>query len=83
MDVTVITQTHDSETDQGTHVQGQDGDEQRLGALQVTVEENGHEHDLQGRTRPIKRTLDKIGRAPLRLRSLPEPPRRRRTPSRL
>lgn len=53
MDVAIITQTYDTETDQGTHVQGQDGDEERLGALQVTVEEDGHEHNLQERARAL------------------------------
>lgn len=48
MDVTVITQADDAEAHQGAHVQGEDGDEQRLHALQVAVEEDGHEHNLQG-----------------------------------
>lgn len=60
VDVTVITQTHDGETDQGAHVQGQDGDEQRLGALQVAVEEDGHEHDLrERRTRALSGAVEK------------------------
>lgn len=49
VDVTVITQADDGETHQGAHVQGQDGDEQRLDALQVAVEEDGHEDDLRER----------------------------------
>lgn len=49
MDVTVITQANNSEAHQGAHVQGEDGDEQRLHALQVAVEEDGHEHNLQDR----------------------------------
>lgn len=49
VNVTVITQADDGETHQGAHVQGQDGDEQRLGALQSTVEEDGHEDDLRER----------------------------------
>lgn len=48
VDVTVITQADDTEAHQGAHVQGEDGDEQRLHALQVAVEEDGHEHNLQG-----------------------------------
>lgn len=48
MNVTVVAHTHDAKTDQGAHVERQDGNEQRLHTFQVTVEEDGHEHNLQG-----------------------------------
>ena len=51
--VAVVTQTDDAEPDQGTHVQGKDGDQQRLHTFQITVQENGHEHDLQDRAATI------------------------------
>ena len=46
MDVAVVAQTHDGEADQGAHVEGQDGYEHGLHTLQVTVEQDGHEHNL-------------------------------------
>ena len=48
MDVAVVAQTHDGEADQGAHVEGQDGYEHGLHTLQVTVEQDGHEHNLPG-----------------------------------
>lgn len=51
VDVAVISQADDGETHQGAHVQGQDGDEQRLDAHQLTVEEDGHKDDLRERRR--------------------------------
>lgn len=55
VNVTVVSQTHDAKTNQGTHVQGEDGDEQGLHTLQVTVEENGHENNLQETKRDDER----------------------------
>ena len=46
MDVAVVAQTHDGEADQGTHVEGEDGYKHGLHTLQVTVEQDGHEHNL-------------------------------------
>ena len=48
MNVAVVAQTHDGEADQGAHVEGEDGYEHGLHTLQVTVEQDGHEHDLPG-----------------------------------
>lgn len=52
VDVPVIAQAQGGTAHEGTHVQGEDGDEQGLSALQVAVEQDGYENDLRdGETR--------------------------------
>ena len=52
MDVLVVAQAQGSAAHKGAHVQGQDGDEQRLPAFQMTVKQNGDKNDLRdGETR--------------------------------
>lgn len=72
MNVTVVSQTHDAETDQGTHVQREDWDEQRLHTLQVTVEENGHENNLQETRRDDKQPTITHTHTPQKLKSRPD-----------
>lgn len=47
VDVFVVAQTERGAAHKGAHVQGQDGDEQRLPAFQVTVKQNGYKNDLR------------------------------------
>lgn len=47
VNVAVVSDANDGESDQSTHVERKDRDEQRLHTFQVTVQENGHKHDLQ------------------------------------
>ena len=47
VNVAVVSQTDDTEPDQGTHIQGEDWDEQRFHAFEITVQENGHKHNLR------------------------------------
>lgn len=47
MDVPVVAQAQCGTAHECTHVQRQDGDEQRLPAFQVTVKQNGYENDLR------------------------------------
>lgn len=47
VDVPVVAQAQRGAAHERTHVQGQDGDEQRLPAFQVAVEQNGYKNDLQ------------------------------------
>lgn len=60
VNVTVVTQTHDAKANQGTHVQGEDWDEQRLHTLQVAVEENGHENNLRETTEMMNNQQSQI-----------------------
>lgn len=47
MDVLVVAQAQGGAAHQGAHVQGEDGDEQRLSAFQVAVKQNGYKNDLR------------------------------------
>lgn len=59
MDVLVVAQAQGGAAHKGAHVQGKDGDEQRLPAFQVTVEQNGYKNDLRDRkTRASQRGED-------------------------
>lgn len=48
MDVPVVAEAQGGTAHQRAHVQGEDGDEQRLPALQVAVQQNGHKNNLVG-----------------------------------
>lgn len=48
VDVPVIAQAQGGTAHEGTHVQGEDGDEQGLSALQVAVEQDGYKDNLRG-----------------------------------
>lgn len=47
MDVPVVAQAQGGAAHKGAHVQGEDGDEQGLPALQVAVEQDGYKNDLR------------------------------------
>lgn len=46
VDVSVVAQAQCGAAHKCTHVQRQDGDEQRFSAFQVTVKQNGYENNL-------------------------------------
>lgn len=48
VDVPVVAQAQGGTAHEGAHVQGEDGDEQGLSALQVAVEQDGDENNLGG-----------------------------------
>lgn len=47
MYIPVVTQAEGGTSDKCSHVQGQDWDEERLSAFQVTVEQNGYKNNLK------------------------------------
>lgn len=49
VDVAVVAQAHNGETNQSAHIQGEDGDEEGLHTRQVTVQQDGHKHNLPWR----------------------------------
>lgn len=49
MNVVVVAQAQDDKAHQGSHVQGEDGDEKGLHTRQVTTQQDGHKHNLPQR----------------------------------
>lgn len=49
VNVVVVAQAHDDKAHQGSHVQGEDGDEKGLHTRQVTMHQDGHKHNLPQR----------------------------------